>query len=198
MIRDEEIRSPIGQAALYLYQTWLKKQRRRAHNANSFLTSSYYKPFIRFAKFVKEVSIPEPDTYVEWMITKNYGPGVWTYKEVYRSYLEYLDVSGDPWRRAADTIKTIQRITNEEACPFDEVFNHLTPQVLIHELYTRQLSPWILLHSGKFIDFFKYKIPPSEKIAIEAIVRPDFWKKRFVDEPEATAHMKSMVQRLKL
>ena len=198
MIRAEEFESSVGQAAWEFFKHWFNKQNRRVRSKDSFLTSRYYTSFMKFAKFVKDTNMPEPDRFVEWMIDKNYDPKMWTRDEVYRSYLEHLDRAGDPYIRAATTIKTIQRLMDEEHCQFHEIFEHITPQVVIHYLYSRQLSPWLLLHSPKFWGYYKNKLSNADRTIIDVLIRASFWKERFNKETEAAEAMKAMVKRLKL
>ncbi len=56
MIRDEEFRTPVGQAAWLYYQQWMKAYRRQAPKASSFLHSKYYNSFVRFANLANRTN----------------------------------------------------------------------------------------------------------------------------------------------
>lgn len=198
MKRDEEIRTPLGHIAWRFYQTWLAKNRRHVLGIHSFVKSRLYNTFIKFATFVKNRNIPEPDMYIGLMVLKKYRPEIWTDDIVYREYLETLDRTGDPYRRAEDTIKAIQKISNDENCKLHEVFDHMTAPEVIHGLYTRQLSPWILLNSQKFLKFCNTTATPIEKIKIEQIIRVPFWREQFQKNPDAYKDLKNIVKRLNL
>ena len=198
MRRDAQIRTQEGQAAWQFYQLWLKKNRRSTRGIHSFVGSRYYKAFNKFAEFVKKLSLPEPDTFIWFVVDKKYEPTLWTDRRVYQEYLEFLDRQGDYLSRAACTIKTIKKIASEVGCEFAEVFDHITAPELIHKINSRELSPWLLLASPKFINFYKTEISPTDRVRIEGIIRIPYWKERFAKYPDAHKDMKSMVKRLNL
>lgn len=198
MRRDEEIRTPIGQAAWNYYQYWFTKNRKNPRNINTFLTSGFYKPFIKFSKHVCETSLPEPKTFINFMINKQYDPHMWLNRSIYNAYLIYLDRQSDPWSRIVTTIKTIQRYCYGEECEISEIFDKITPPELIHKIYSRDLSPWILLHSPKFLHYYKNKIDPTERIRIDSIISIKFWVERFDKNPDVVNEVKNIIKRLNL
>lgn len=198
MKRAEEFRTPIGQAAWRFYQRWLAKNNKRVISHESFLTSHYYNAFINYAKFVKNMRLPDPDRFIWLMVQKKYSPHVWTEDTVYRTYLEFLDLQGDPLDRAGDTIKSIQRMAREKECKIYEIFDHMTAPELYHRLYTRELSPWLLFHSKRFWDFYNTKTDTAVQAMIDSLIRLDFWKTQFAKHPKVHNDLKNMVKRLNL
>ena len=198
MQRDHEFRTPTGQAAWNYYTFWLKQSRRIAQGPQAFLTSRYYNAFMKFAAFAAKTKLPRPEAFIKFANSKKYAPIDWTDDRVYRQYLEYLDRAADPYSRAADSIKTIQRIAREESCEYGDVFNHITAPVLIHLLSTKQFSPWLLLHSPKFLSFVKDGVSSSDQVAIDAIIRVPFWRERFTKHPQVRKDMIKIVKTLNL
>lgn len=197
MERHENMRTLVGQAALMYYKTWFRFKKRRLRNDMGFLKSQYYKPFMKFAEFARKVHLPEPDTFIKRMVDKNYAPAVWHYSQVYTEYLEFLDQKGDPYSRAADSIKTIRNFAEDADIPFEAFFEKVTTPEMVHMIYSRRLSPWVLLHSPKFKAYLQ-KVSPSDRTLIQGVIRPAFWAKRFKGHPEACNYMNSIVRRLKL
>ena len=99
MERAEQIRTPLGQAALSYYQLWFKQQRKMIPTLSSFLESRYYKTFIKFAEFFQYVKLPMPHVFINLMITKKFQPSMWCMDEVYSLYLNYLDTKMQPIER---------------------------------------------------------------------------------------------------
>lgn len=198
MIRDEEIRTPTGQAAWSFYQTWLKKQRRAVPRLETFLTSRYYATFIKFAKFAKKVGIPDTDMFIKYMIDRDIPPTIWMNNEIYASFIEFLDRSADPNKQAAMTIDYMFKIADALDCDVSDIFEYLHPDDIIQMLHRRQLSPWILLHSPKFKQFLIHKTTDQQKIAMQAIIRPDYWAEKKTQRPEVVAVMKKYVRELNL
>ena len=197
MIRNEEIKTPLGQASWSYYQKWLKGQRKLAPGISTFLTSRYYQTFMNFAKFVKKVSIPDVDIYIKMMIELDMTPMLWCHNDVYTRYIEYLDRRADPLDRAKTTIDTLFRIAEAADADVDEVFDIMTPGELIGLLQQRRLSPWLLIKCAKFWGMVQ-RCSPEETQIIESIIRPGYWRKKFTDMPEMALKMKAMAEELNL
>lgn len=198
MIRDEEFRTPIGQAAWHFYQEWMKAYRRQVPRSSAFLNSKFYSSFIRFAKFVKRVHLPDPKTFIVLMKEKDISPSIWNNDQVYAIYLEFLDRKGDPKKQAQITIDTLFDLAEAAKCDVSDVFTVLTPSEVIQLLRERRLSPWILLNSEKFRLFFADCVSPEERIIMESIIRPNYWAEKFQSRPEDRQLMKTYVSELNL
>lgn len=197
MIRHEEIKTPIGQAAWSYYQRWLKNQRKMAPGIETFLTSRYYQTFISFAKFAKKVHIPDIDSYIWLMCEMDMTPMLWCHAQTYTRYLEYLDRQADPLDRAKTTINTLFRIADAAEVDVEDVFDIIEPRELITLLQQRRLSPWLLLKCSKFWALIQ-KCSVEEQQIIESIIRPGYWRKKFTDRPDMGEKMKAMAEELNL
>ena len=198
MIRDEQIKTPIGQAAWSYYEKWMKVHRRAVPSIETFLTSNFYTTFVKFAQFAQKVGLPDVDTFIWYMREKDMPPALWTTDEVYASYIEFCDQKADPKKQAQQTIDYLFKLAEEFQVDVAEVFEYLEPNDLIMMLHRRQVSPWILLHSPKFKHFLINKTTDQEKITMQAIIRPEVWAKKKEDNPEIVAQMKKYVQELNL
>jgi hypothetical protein len=198
MKRDQDMRTPQGQAAWRFYQLWLTKNRKKARNVDTFMTSRFYNAFIKFTEFVHRTGLPEPDTFIGFMVRKNYDPFMWTDSRIYRAYLEYLDRQGDPWNRIETTIKTIKRYTNSVDCKPSEIFDFISSSELVHKIYSRELSPWFLLTSQRFMNYYRTKLNHDEKLRVDTVIRPKFWRERFDKNPNIVKDVQNIVKRLNL
>lgn len=198
MIRDEEFRTPLGQAAWLYYQQWMKAYRRQIPRSQSFLHSKFYGSFVRFAKFVKAVHLPDPETFIWLMKEKDISPTIWNNDQVYALYLEFLDRKGDPQKQAQVTIDTLFDIADAADTDPGDVFNILTPSEVIQFLRERRLSPWVLLNSKKFMEFYVNRVSAEERIIMESIIRPKYWGEKFQKHPQAVEMMRKYVAELNL
>lgn len=198
MIRDEEFRSIEGQRAWAFYQSWMKAYRRMVPSAKSFLHSKYFNSFMRFVNFAKKVHMPDTDAFIWLMKEKDISPTIWANDQVYALYLEFMDRKVAPKRHAEITINTLFDLADEHECSVEDIFNSLTPNEVIDLLRRRQISPWILLHSTKFKEFFVNETSSEEKIIMESIIRPPYWKSKFQANPDAVKVMQLYVTELKL
>lgn len=198
MIREEEFKTPIGQAAWLYYQKWMKEHHRQVPKSASFLHSKFYSSFHRFAQFVKRVSMPDVDAFIKLMVTRDIHPSIWNTDDAYALYLEYLDRRGDPTKHAEITINTLFDIADAAQCQVGDVFDVLTPPEVIQLLRERRLSPWILLNSKKFMQFYVSRVSAEERIMMESIIRPTYWAEKFKKHPEMLKNMKTYVMELKM
>jgi len=198
MIRDEDFRSPDGQAAWLYYQKWMKAYRRLVPNSKSFLNSKFFSSFLKFAKFVKKVQIPDTDAFIRLMKEKDISPTLWTNDQVYVLYLEFVDRTVSPLKHAEITINTLFDVAEGYEVDVADIFTVVNPNEMIQLLRQRKLSPWILLNSPKFRDFFVNKTSSEEKVILESIIRPPYWKKKFSSNQNNLEIMKRYVSELHL
>jgi len=109
-----------------------------------------------------------------------------------------MDRKVSPKRHAEITINTLFDLSEEHNCEVSDLFNQLTPNQVIMLLRSRRISPWLLLNSTKFKEFFVKATSQEEKIIMETIIRPPYWKKKFAANPEAIKSMQIYVKELKL
>jgi len=198
MIRDEEFRTPIGQAAWILYQKWMKAYRRIVPPAKTFLHSKKYTSFIKFAKFVQKTHIPDTDSFIWLMREKDIDPTIWSNDQVYSMYIEFLDRRAKPTKQAEITVNTVFKIADAADVEPGEVFDILEPNEVIELFRRRQFSPWLLLHSSKFKQFFIDRLNQEQKLILETIIRPKYWGEKFQKYPEDVENMKKYVKELNL
>jgi len=198
MIRDEEFRTPEGQAAWLFYQKWMKAYRRIVPKSSAFLHSKFYNSFMRFSHFTRKVHLPDAEMFIWLMRDKDISPTIWTNDQVYALYLEFMDRKAPPLKQAEITINTLFDLAHERECEVTDIFDHLEPNEVIQLLRQRRLSPWILLNSNKFKQFFVDCVSTEERIIMESIIRPTYWGKKFSTCAEDVERMKLYVAELSL
>ena len=200
MKREEELRTPIGQAAWHYYQDWMRLQRKRVPDDRTFLKSYHYRSFNKFAEFVKKLKLPSPQLFIKLMIARTYMPSMWCSDEVYAIYMEHLDRNGSPKEHVDITIDTLCKIADDKNCEVNEVFEILTSGEIIQLIKQRKLSPWMLINSKQFWQFVlaTQKKAPEHYIILGSIIRTDFWTKRFAEHPQAVESIKKIIAGLEL
>ena len=132
------------------------------------------------------------------MNEKDISPTIWTNDQVYAMYLEFLDRQCDPHQMAQITINTLFEVCEAAECDVSELFDVLTANEVIHLLRQRRLSPWVLLLSPRFVEFYGKKVSSEERMAIESIIRPSYWKTKFSKNPDTVKQMRKYVAELGL
>src|SRR5271167_4313463 len=85
--RMEQLKSPLGQAALGYYREWMKLKKFSQPGPGAFLESKFYRQFINFAQLVVDANISRPDRYMELMVQAEIAPALWLREQCYALYL---------------------------------------------------------------------------------------------------------------
>ncbi len=198
MIRKEEFATPYGQAAWQYYQTWMKCNFRQVPEVKSFLHSKFFGAFFRFAKFAKDVRIPDPELYIQFMIDRDAPPVMFTSDEMYSAFLQHMDRKVPAKTNAKLTIDTFFNIAEDADRDVADVFEVVDPNDLIQLLRQRRVSPWVLLHSDKFKKFYGTRLTDDQRIVMKSLIRPDYWAEKLKENPEDVKLMKQYVGELNL
>lgn len=198
MKRKEDLESPFGQAAWIYYQMWMKNNHRFVAEMKSFLHSKYFNAFLRYAKFVKEVRIPDPELYIQYMIELDMPPAMWTTNTVYVAFIEYLDKKIPAIKNAKITIETLFNLADDLGCDITQVFDKVDPNDFIKLVLQRKVSAWLLLRSPKFNAFYRNVLTKDSRILLETIIRPKVWAERLKNHPDEIQQIDSFVEALGL
>ena len=85
-----------------------------------------------------------------------------------------MDRKAPPVKQAEITINTLFDLSHERECEVADIFDVLTPNEVIQLLRQRRLSPWILLNSTKFKQFFVNRVSSEEAYPDAVRETPDF------------------------
>lgn len=195
MIKQEELRSPIGQAALVYYKAWFQAKGKSVMSDSTFASSKMYHAFIRFAQFAIDVSLPMPLRYVNIMVARQIEPREWTGNDAYVIYLEYLDNAASPLELVSMTVKTILALAQRLDIDTAEVFSVLTVQEIITLIQKRKLSPWVLLLSNTFLAAMQ-RSSPEQRTLTKSLVPLQSWHQRLRAHPDVVGAVKQYVQAL--
>lgn len=200
MKRAEEIQTPLGQTAWHYYSLWLRSKKRAPPNSiQTFVTSKFYMTFVNFVKFAQSVSLPEPERFIRWATAdRDYQPALWCTDFAYAEYIEYLDRRVDPMAHAKISVSTVLSEADKLGIDVAELFDHIHPNDLIQLIRLRKLSPWFLLLSKSFRDFFSTKATPEQQVLIESMIRPEYWATQFDNYPKEIGVIKLYLKELGL
>jgi len=197
MKRHELMETALGKRAFVFYNLWMEKKKRRVLTPDAFRNSRYFNAFIKFATLVKRTNVPRPENYIWFMIENNFQPEMWTMGEVFIKYLEFLDNIVDPYDRVIDTINTYEKLSKKYGCKRNEIFDHVSSSEIIHHITTRELSPWMLLHSSNFVRYLR-NCDETTKVQLSSVIREDYWKRKFTQNKEVSNNIRDLAKRLKL
>ena len=174
MTRSREIQTIIGQQAYILYKHWLEKQRRKPPPIETFVSSTYYSSFIKFAAYCRETSIADQELYVDLMVKAGISPALWTRSEAYDIYLEHVDKRADPYQQAEISLNTLSTLSERLEVPISDVISKLKYGEMLELIQQRKLSPWILFCSSKFKAWVS-KLDPHEHELLMKNIGIAYW-----------------------
>lgn len=198
MQRKEEFQTPLGQAAWQHFQTWMRKNHKLIPPAKSFLHSKFYNAFMRFAKFCKDVRMPDAEMYIHYMIKIDVPPSMFTNNEIYASFIQEMDKNIPALQNAKITINTLFNVAEDLGCGVNEVFDKIDPNDMIQLLIQRKVSPWFLLRSPKFSNMFSTRMTKTQKILLGTIIIPKIWAQKFKNNPDDVKKIETFVKALDL
>lgn len=199
MVRETDFHSINGQVAWEYYKLWMRlKHRTATSKSNTFKQSKYFYFFFRFVKFSKHVKMPDVDVFISLMVKDNIEPSLWENDAAYRKYLEFITRKLPAEDLVKITVKTIISIADAGDVEINEIFDVLEPNEVIQLIGQGRLSPWLLLKSRKFNEFFIKKTSNEERIIMETIINPEYWRKRFEQHPKDVKLVKKYIKELEM
>jgi hypothetical protein len=198
MKHQEELQTPNGQAAWQYYQMWFRTMKKMPPRADAFLTSKYFRTFMNIASFFKRVNLPKPEKFIWLMVEKNFPPTMWMLDDAYALYIEFLEYKTAPLEQVQISIDTLFRLAEEEEVDVADIFNKMHPNDLIQLIRSRRVSPWLLLLSKKFRQYYIDRVTPEQRIILETLIRPDSWASRFEKHKDTVINIKQCIQELNL
>lgn len=197
MKREDEIKTPVGQAAWSYYQKWFKSQKKKVE-INQFINSKrYYRSFIRFADFVQRVRLIDIDIFIQMMREKDIPPQLWTNDQVYSLFLEYLDHTASPIELGEKTAKFLYQIAETLETKVEDVFDQLQPGDVMQFIRERRFTPWLLLRSRRFRQYLQ-SLDGEEREQFANLMKKEFWSYKFDNNPEIVKWMDTKAKELNI
>lgn len=195
MLRSIEIQTSIGQSAYGMYKVWLERQRRKPPPPEGFMTSSYYSSFIKFAHWCRDTGVPDPEKYIELMVSDKIAPALWRRTEAYQLFLEWVDKKSDPYDQISVSVETIQALAEGLEVKPREVFKRFTSGEIAGLILQRKLSPWLLFCSKSFKEWLG-TLHDGERNELMKNMGIDFWSSRLEKAPEVVKNSKEIAEAL--
>lgn len=195
MLRTHEIQTIQGQMAYGMYKVWLEKQRRKPPPPEGFVTSAYYTSFMKFASWVRETGIPDPEKYIDLMVDSKIAPALWRRSEAYQIFLEYTDKRSDPYEQVNVSIETILALSEGLEIKPAEVFKRFTSAEITELIQQRRLSPWLMFCSKSFKQWIE-SLVEGERRELMKNIGIGFWSNKLERSPEVVKQIKLIAEEL--
>lgn len=196
--RMGELDTRRGISAFRYYRLWFEKRNLMIPKKETFITSKYYNTFFKFAEFAKDMGIPDVELYIKLMSEDGVLPAHWYNKDIYDYFLEKFDTEFEPKVHTRITLGSMERIAKALDCPMSDIFIHLKPSDVIKLTQSRNLSPWVLLLSKKFKDFYQNHTNTEERQILMNVIKLGRWKMIMETKKHLIPETKSILDQLHL
>jgi len=198
MKREEEIKTPTGQAAWLYYQKWMKANKKKVEDIRTFINSRrYFRTFMKFAEFARRVRMNEIDNFMIIMKEKDIPPALWTNDQVYEIFLEHLDHIASPMELGEKTVDFLHQIAEQAGCTVSDAFDQLEPGEVMELIRVRKFTPWILLRSRRFGKYLQ-TLHDDDREQFANLMNSEYWRYKFETNPEIVKWMDTKVRELNI
>ena len=163
--RQEEIKSPRGQAAYSYYAEWMRLKKRSVPALDRFAASKQYTPFIKFTDWVERTAIPNPLQFIKVMVDTEVQPVLWCRDNTFAMYLQWYDTMYPPTEQFLETFDTLTVLALDHGVALDKIYETLGAKEIARLVKRRKLSPWLLGLSRKFLTWLSAQ-PSAEKTMV--------------------------------
>ena len=182
-IRNNELRSPLGQAAYAHYCEWMRLQKHTVPPIETFAESKFYSTFIRFAEYARKTNLPNVSAFIKLMVDSGrVPPGLWTRDNVYSMYLKAYDAAVPPEEQFLQGIDELAALATELKVELKDIFPAVGVSTLLELISKRRLTFWLLLASDRFKAYLR-TLEETEKDALVTAINVYAAVERFAQEP---------------
>lgn len=143
--RNETKNEPISQHAFMAYQRfYLISMGTKNRTWEQFCDSPYYNSFIKFAAFVKNTNVVNPNLYLDWVIKHKIKLEQWNSDSVYEQYLIELLIKEDVEQSVSRSFLAMQAWADQHNLSFDQYFHHVSANRLATDIVKGSISPWLI------------------------------------------------------
>lgn len=153
--RIEFMRSVEGQNAYAYYSDWMRASGRSVPPIATFIHSSFYTTFVKFALHVQRVSMPAPQAFIKMMVAQKVQPSLWCRDNVYAMYMQQYEKGNTPEMQYIDSVDFAYEYSLKHEIDITKIFSHMGIEKFLNYVQKRKLSPWFLATSSVFRTWLK-------------------------------------------
>lgn len=160
---------------------------------DDFVDSTYYLSFVKFGRYIAQLSPIDPDSFVDFVIKNGVKLKDWQSEFVYETYLADL-LKKEPAERGVErTFIFLNEWAEENNCKYNDFFGVVSPTEATYLIKTGRISPWLLYLAETAEPLFERLNEEQYKI-IEPIIDPTEWSKKIKKNEDDVAFIKQLLQ----
>lgn len=168
--RLEYLRSPTGQVTYSYYRDWMRANKRSVPPPETFIHSSFFTTFCKFAEHVNRVMLPSPELFITTMVKHNIQPSLWCRDNVYAMYMGIYEKEVTPETQFLNSIDYLYEYSLRNDVELQKSFESMGVEYFLKQVQKRNLSPWFLAASTVFRTWLK-QLPQEGAKRVEESVK---------------------------
>jgi hypothetical protein len=165
------------------YQAWLLFRKQTIANIKNdkpyeeFISNRYYTAFMKLAKRIIDLNIPQSDEFVKFLISNSVRMDEWTKDSAYAKYVKYKAKAETVDRAAERSIIHIKNWADRTGNDYREYFQKVSTVEFVHDLKMGRISPWCTFatdQGSRLID----RLDPVQVQELIDYLEPATWKVR--------------------
>lgn len=147
-VKQDRAKTPTGIAAFTFYAQWRKQKGHGKVEVQSFMDSRFYSVFLKFSEFVIDKSIPNPEMYVELMISRKIDPSMWCHSSSYSEFFKWYTRRYHPYNQVEDTVAFLTSLSEQHGMDVQAMVKSLKVEQMVQYIRQRKISPWVFVNSS--------------------------------------------------
>ena len=197
MQRAQKMKTNEGVAGWLSYCTWLKCMGKKVPPQAGFISSRFYQSFIKFAAFCQATKLPNVDSYIRHMVKHDVPPVIWTHTSIYEEWIRVSTTEKSPVKLVQTSAIFLCKVAEQQHCDVAQIFDHTTSGEVSQWIRAGSVSPWLLLTSTKFKQWFK-DLDADDKDSMTTVLDVEEWIDKIKANPNTVSKTKAVVAELGL
>lgn len=188
----DKLGKPVGMVAYACYEYWMKAKKRSVPSREVFADSSFFNAFIRFSEYITKVGIKNWKIYIDIAIKYDMTPILWVNNDLYKKYIEHLDLVVSPYDQAVESMTYI--LDNAEAANLElkDFINSLSNADILSAIRQRRLSYWFVFRCSTLKARIR-EFDDNEKKILNSIVDLTHVVKQYKENPDVVASIDEII-----
>ena len=166
---------PESRLALRAFQLYWKATVRSKNDKTfeEFIDSQYYIAFIKFGKFLINISAIKPEKYLEYLIKSETPIDKWTTEEMYGLYIRDFMRKEDPYDATMRSIEMMEQWAAVHNSDWTRFFDEVTTPYAVALILRGLISPWAIYAAGTSMI---RRMSEEQLVMIKPFIEPLFWR----------------------
>lgn len=135
----------IGYNAWLIFRKLMTPSAKKTPTYEDFTKNKYYTTFVKLGKRIVDLSIPEPDNFVKYLVMNSVKFSNWGKDFVYEMYIREMTKKETIQRAAERTVLLMQQWGMDQQQDWKKFWTSVSTTQALHWIRVGRLSPWVML-----------------------------------------------------